>query len=592
MPIRLHRALLLTALFLIFSPLHCRAIDPVPSQNPATPLNHGLSDLELQQWYHLSAGTQLIPYDWLVALVDDSLTKIFAVTGLVADPGHSDKLPVGFAKTEGPNIPVPQAGFTCSFCHTTQFSYKGHAIKIDGGPSLQYNSRFLSALIQRLGMLLPPDQPAFLKSLQEQTPPEPFKTFATRVLASRGEAVTAYTLTKLAQDVRMYTQGLISRSGRDLSPEQWGPGRFDALGRGGNMVFTALNPDNLRPANAPVSIPPLWGVWEYDWVQWAGSIQHPLARNIGQVIGVNAGLFNWVQPGVDIPSEKDKVFRSSVDIESLKTLENLARRLSPPQWPSVFPPINRELAARGKDLYHGNKAKGIQNLCAHCHVPAKISNASDNAPSLQITMVPLQEIGTDSLYLENFSRRTVDTSFLGRGRISAREASEYVTTELLAVNNASNEPEYQGRPNIWRDKAQYIARPHVAVWATAPYLHNGSIPNLYELLSPTRERSTCFALNPNMEFDPVKVGFVTEDCTGLPPSPTQPARFEFKTMLPGNSNRGHEFADTTDCDNARSNGILGCALPVDDRWAIIEYLKTCDIARQLLPMALVCRDPD
>ena len=88
------------------------------------------------------------------------------MTGLVADPGHSDKLPVGFAKTEGPNIPVPQAGFTCSFCHTTQFSYKGHAIKIDGGPSLQYNSRFLSALIQRLGMLLPPDQPAFFKSLK------------------------------------------------------------------------------------------------------------------------------------------------------------------------------------------------------------------------------------------------------------------------------------------------------------------------------------------------------------------------------------------------------------------------------------------
>ena len=67
--------LALTALFLIFSPVHCRAIDPVPSQNPATPLNHGLSDLELQQWYHLSAGTQLIPYDWLVALVDDSSRK-------------------------------------------------------------------------------------------------------------------------------------------------------------------------------------------------------------------------------------------------------------------------------------------------------------------------------------------------------------------------------------------------------------------------------------------------------------------------------------------------------------------------------------
>lgn len=592
MPIRLNRTLILTALLLAFSPLHCRAIDSVPAQDPVYSLNQGLSSQELQQWYHLSAGTQLIPYDWLAALEDESLIKMFAATGLIADPDHIDKLPVGFAKTEGPNVSVPQAGFTCSFCHTTQFSYKGQRIKIEGGPSLQYNARFLSALIQRLGALIPPDLSAFLQTLKEEAPPEPFKTFATRVLTSRGEAVTAYTLTKLAQDVRMHTHGLISRSGRDLSPEQWGPGRFDALGRGGNMVFTLLHPDNLRPANAPVSIPPLWGVWEYDWVQWAGSIQHPLARNIGQVIGVNAGLFNWARPGAAIPSDKSALFRSSVNVDSLTTLEELARRLPPPQWPSVFPPINRELAARGKDLYHGNRAKGIPNLCAHCHVPARISGSSDDGPSLQVTMVPLQEIGTDSLYLENFSQRTVDTSFLGRGRISAREASEYVTSELMAVNNATNAPAYRNRPNIWRDKAQYIARPHVAVWATAPYLHNGSIPNLYELLSPARERRGCFALSPNMEFDTKKVGFVVEDCTGLPPSPSQPARFEFKTVLPGNGNRGHEFTDTPDCDSAKGNGVLGCELPVNDRWAIIEYLKTCDLDRLVLPNTPACRNLD
>ena len=62
------------------------------------------------------------------------------------------------------------------------------------------------------------------------------------------------------------------------------------------------------------------GVWEFDWVQWAGSIQHPLARNIGQVIGVNAGLFSWAS-GVPAPSDKNKVFHSSIDVTSLTTLE-------------------------------------------------------------------------------------------------------------------------------------------------------------------------------------------------------------------------------------------------------------------------------
>ena len=106
-----------------------------------------------------------------------------------------------------------------------------------------------------------------------------------------------------------------------------------------------------------VSIPPLWGVWEYDWVQWAGSIQHPLARNIAQVIGVNAALFSWARTSPQPPSEKKEIFRSSIDVASLKTLEGLAKRLHPPRWPKSFPPINRELAARGKDLYHGNKLK-------------------------------------------------------------------------------------------------------------------------------------------------------------------------------------------------------------------------------------------
>ncbi|HMU29525.1 MAG TPA: hypothetical protein PKD43_05485, partial [Nitrospira sp.] len=220
------------------------------------------------------------------------------------------------------------------------------------------------------------------------------------------------------------------------------------------------------------------------------------------------------------------------------------------------------------------------------------SHSSANSPSLQITMVPLQEIGTDSLYLENFSQRTVDTSFLGRGRISAREASEYVTTELMTLDKTGDLSSYRDRPNIWRDKAQYIARPHFGIWATAPYLHNGSIPTLYELLSPARERRACFVLDPNMEFDPEKVGFVTGDCANPSQSPTLPPRLEFRTALPGNSNRGHEFANTPDCDSAKSNGVLGCELPVNDRLAVIEYLKTCDLDRLILPNAPACPNFD
>jgi hypothetical protein len=111
----------------------------------------------------------------------------------------------------------------------------------------------------------------------------------------------------------------------------------------------------------------------------------------------------------------------------------------------------------------------------------------------------------------------------------------------MTLNGAGSDPEYQHLTNTWRDKAQYIARPHLAVWATAPFLHNGSVPNLYALLSPVKERPACFYLSPNMEFDPVKVGFVVSECNDSPTFRDPLVGFEFKTQLPGNSMEGHEF---------------------------------------------------
>jgi hypothetical protein len=592
MSMRYHiqRVLACAGLLCALSTVHCQAVDLPVSQEPPAPTDQGWSEQDKAAWYHTSVGTRFIPYDWFIALQDDQLAKVFSDSGIIPDPTHPHRLPVGLSEPQAPKPSSSHAGMNCAFCHTTRFTYQGHEIRIEGGPSLQYNQQFLNALMASLGKLISPDLPTLLKSVKEGNPPERFKAFATKVLDLRQEKMTAHTLTKLAVDVAKLTQALINRGGKDISPARWGPGRFDALGRGGNTVFAPLNPENLRPANAPVSIPPLWGVWEYDWVQWAGSIQHPLARNIAQVIGVSAGLFDWTQKPPLGPLEEADKFQSSVDFGALKKLEDLARRLQPPRWHKTFPRIDRDLARKGKDLYHGNKGEGIPNLCAHCHVAKQIPNPGTHGPSVQVTMIPQKEIGTDPLYLENFSRRTVDTGPLDRGRLSAKEASQYVTAQLLTLNNVANGPEYAERKNEWRDWPQYIARPHLAVWATAPFLHNGSVPNLYELLSPAKDRPRCFYLSPNMEFDPEKVGYAVMECDKDPGLPGPQGAFKFETYLPGNGNGGHEFANTPDClINPGSNGILGCELPDDVRKAIIEYLKTCDLERFVLRDA-VCRD--
>jgi mono/diheme cytochrome c family protein len=92
---------------------------------------------------------------------------------------------------------------------------------------------------------------------------------------------------------------------------------------------------------------------------------------------------------------------------------------------------------------------------------------------------------------------------------------------------------------------KYKGRPLNGIWATAPYLHNGSVPNLDELLKPTAKRIKKFRLG-SREFDPVKVGFVSE------------GNFEFDTSLKGNSNAGHEYGEFGELE----------------RRQLIEYMKS------------------
>ncbi len=104
----------------------------------------------------------------------------------------------------------------------------------------------------------------------------------------------------------------------------------------------------------------------------------------------------------------------------------------------------------------------------------------------------------------------------------------------------------------------YKVRPLNGVWATPPYLHNGSVPNIYALLSPVSERPAKFYLG-NREYDPVNVGYRIDRLDG---------GFEFDTSLRGNRNTGHEFS------NDKREGVIGPLLTPDERRALVEYIKT------------------
>ena len=101
--------------------------------------------------------------------------------------------------------------------------------------------------------------------------------------------------------------------------------------------------------------------------------------------------------------------------------------------------------------------------------------------------------------------------------------------------------------------AAYESRVLRGIWATAPYLHNGSVPNLWELLTPPKERKSTFMVGSRV-FDPKNVGYGTDQ------SPFKSGKFVTDPKnANGNGNGGHEY---------------GTGLTPDERWAIIEYLKT------------------
>jgi cytochrome c peroxidase len=105
----------------------------------------------------------------------------------------------------------------------------------------------------------------------------------------------------------------------------------------------------------------------------------------------------------------------------------------------------------------------------------------------------------------------------------------------------------------------YVAPPLDGIWATAPYLHNGSVPTLWHLLHPA-ERPAVWRRTPT-GYDRSRVGLEVEELAAMPAGKLTSAerRTYFDTSKPGKSAAGHDFPD---------------ALTEDEKTAVLEYLKT------------------
>ena len=279
----------------------------------------------------------------------------------------------------------------------------------------------------------------------------------------------------------------------------WGPGRVDTFNSAKAVFNWPWHQADPKELIGTADFPAIWNQAKKRGMHlhWDGNNDKVEERNHSAAFGA----------GTTPPT---------LDRNNLKRVQNWLESATPPPWPY---PIDKNLAARGKGIY--------QTHCADCHG----ASGSDFTGKYVGQVTPIQYIGTDRWRLDSY------------------------TTEL-AQNQGTLYAGYgDERFSHFRKTWGYANAPLDGLWLRAPYLHNGSVPTLADLLEPSTMRPKVFYRGYDV-YDQNKVGFVTN----VEKEGTH-TFFRFDTSLPGNSNQGHE------------GPRYGTTLSSEDKVALIEYLK-------------------
>jgi hypothetical protein len=591
---------------------------------PMSELDQGWDRKKQVLWYEASQGSRLIPLDWLRALEQPGNTAPFMQPEHVAKfrylprmTSQGEQLAVGFVidrssdkdlqRTKlrwkaGQSETEAWVGMTCSACHTSELSYAGQKIRVEGGPALGDFQTFIEQ---------------FNRALNETASDSAkWDRFALRVLRGKQDNPDNRKLLKSA--FQQLVEWQEREEGINKTDLRSGFSRVDAFGHIYNKVALLVGSSKPKrnPSDAPVSIPFIWNAPQLDRVQYngmaakyvvAGIDVGALGRNTGEVIGVFGDVKMNANPALS-------GFDSSVNVGNLVALEKQLGTLRPPKWPaSVFGAVDMNLAERGRELYRAR--------CESCHAVRDRTNLNDpirveialfdgtgksyatartipppgtdpwmacNAydrrsasgvleglPSSYLTGDPLSQTHE----LSDLLKVSVAGTLAGKKwALSKEAAAEFFKIPRPPVVAAAAPLPPDGHPHRSPEKVAqlqtcfsrssaflgYVSRPLNGVWATAPYLHNGSVPTLYDLLSPPDERSREFYVG-TREYDPKDVGFVKKKEEVVAGRTLNPGNtFLFRTrhsdgsLLDGNSNSGHDYG----------------RIEPDDRRKIIEYLKT------------------
>ncbi len=271
----------------------------------------------------------------------------------------------------------------------------------------------------------------------------------------------------------------------DKVPPQSGPGRNDAFG----LLSASLL--NMPQPYSPIKFGLVWNVDKRTWVHWDGNTKSPIARNLLASLGLGAPMHGK---------------RGDLIFADVKRQTDLSEKIAPPKYPFK---IDNDAAKRGAPLFEQN--------CNSCH----------GGPESDKRLFAVADVGTDPNRANMFTEKLAD----GFNKFLAELESEgYQAPKEFGV----------------RSTGKYWAATLSGVWARSPYLHNGSVRTMRELLTSPAQRAKTFHRGSRV-FDEKDMGY-TDDGT-----------YVLDAAGSGNSNAGHDY---------------GTTLSENEKRDLIEYLKT------------------
>jgi Cytochrome c len=443
----------------------------------------------------------LLPPYWVFVVLPKICPTVssYAEFGLIYEPDHKTDsrppLPIGLSERR--RLGTDMIGVNCALCHagTVRISPEAPALVIPGLPPQQV------------------DVQGLLRFLFDcvQSPEFTAKKVIAEIEKARGPV--SY-LERLADRLKYRILiPTIRGKVRDLSEKLGvltsnrlpasGPGRLDTVNPGkalevGWNLQAQLDGERRSELIGTADFPSVWnlGARSEMRVHWDG--------NLGSVHEalISAALAVGAKPQTLDREAFDRVVKHLTD-------------LAPPRYPDRGLD-DRPIVTRGKALFDEH--------CAACHEGQGLG---------QVT--PIEELGTDPHRLNAFSPEFAPRLSVALNRNYAKSSFRFTTFRKT-----------EGYVNVRLD----------GLWARAPYLHNGSVPTLRDLLQPEECRPRLFYRGSDL-YDRQNLGFVSHSVADSrcqrprawqrekdeppPPETGRPPLFRFDTRLPGNWNVGHRF---------------------------------------------------